>query len=89
MNMAKVMPLVTGLSGFDALGNKIKLKPGVPRWMEYDEAIKAEKVGDVQLLVGLDTGSVKEPQKTTRRKKGYKRTDMVAESPTDDDASDE
>lgn len=62
----KVWPLVQGLKGFNATGNPIDLQPGMHGWMDYDDAVVAEKKGYADIMAGKTPQSLRAPSYDTK-----------------------
>lgn len=58
----KVHPIRQGLDGFTAQGGPIVLQPGMPGWMDMEDALLAEKAGDVQIMAGQTPQSLRAPE---------------------------
>ncbi len=63
---AKVWPLQPGVEGYNASGQLVILQPGVPGFMEYDDAIEAQTAGRVDLMAGKSPADLRSPQYQTR-----------------------
>ena len=63
---AKVWPIQQGVEGYNASGQPVILQPGVPGWMEYDDAIGAQTAGRVDLMAGKSPADLRAPQYETR-----------------------
>lgn len=62
VQMAKVWPLHPGVSGYTVEGRAISLPVLMPGWMVYEDALKAQEAGDVQIMAGLRPEDLKEPK---------------------------
>lgn len=97
--IVKVWPLRPGLQGCDALGKPQILVPGYAGWMtDMEEARAAQDAGDVQIMAGLRPKDLKDPRTAaiqaesppekklrTTKKRAYRRRDLRAESPANDE----
>ena len=73
-----VWPLKRGLQGLSRMGFPCELELGCKGWLRNSEVNAAVKRGDVELMVGVDAGTLSEPDYQAepappRRKRGRPR----------------
>jgi len=62
----KVWPLTHSVPGYTAHGDPIILQPGMPGWMDGDDAKQAEAEGKVDIMAGKTPQSLRKPCYETR-----------------------
>lgn len=65
----KVWPLESGIKGFTAHGHPTTLQPGTPGFLDWDDAVQAEKDGKVDIMAGKTPQSLRAPVYETRQVK--------------------
>ena len=100
--LAKVWPLEPGVMGLAPHDySPIELSPGTPGFMDYPDAVAAEKEGRVQLMAGKGWDDLKSPRTEAKPKAApkqeakteYRTADMQPAEPkkdtSDEDAKNE
>ncbi len=64
--LTKVWPITAGTPGYTARQEPVRLQPGVPGYMDWDDAIAAEQEGLVDIMVGKTPQSLRKPVYETR-----------------------
>ena len=96
--LAKVWPLEPGVMGLAPHDySPLELTPGTPGFMDYPDAVAAEKDGKVQLMAGIGWGDLKTPRTeaskpkavpTPEPKNEYRTADLKPSTPRDTAQSD-
>ncbi len=64
--LTKVWPIKAGTPGYTARQEPIRLQPGVPGYMDWDDAMAAERTGLVDIMMGKTPQSLRKPIYETR-----------------------
>ena len=80
MELASVWPLKEGLKGVNHLtGDVVTLNPFQKGFMDLEEAEKLQNKGELQMMVGLDMQSLKQPGDNPLLKKDIKAEELAKE----------
>ncbi len=64
--LTKVWPIKAGTRGYTARQEPVQLQPGVPGYMDWDDAVAAEQEGLVDIMAGKTPQSLRKPVYETR-----------------------